>query len=68
MSKQARKQDTRDKIMMGGLVIKAQLEYLHPANKEVLLGLLVDAQQKLQGEEAVQHFERFKQLGKKHFT
>ncbi len=44
-----RKQDTRQKIQLGGLVKKAGL-----ANEKsaVLLGLLLDAAEKLQGEEA----------------
>lgn len=37
----ARKQDTRKKILLGGLVIKAGLDYLHPQDVDVLYGLLL---------------------------
>ena len=37
----ARKQDTRKKIMLGGLIIKAGLDYLHPKDAEVLYGMLL---------------------------
>ncbi len=37
----ARKQDTRKKIMLGGLIIKAGLDYLHPHDAEVLYGMLL---------------------------
>lgn len=36
-----RKQDARRKIMLGGLVIKAGLEFLHPNDTEVLYGMLL---------------------------
>ncbi len=44
-----RKQDTRQKIQLGGLVKKAGLA---DEKSAVLLGLLLDAAEKLQGEEA----------------
>jgi Conjugal transfer protein TraD len=37
-----RKSDTRAKIMMGGLIKKAGLDYLHPDNAEVLYGMLLE--------------------------
>ncbi len=37
----ARKQDARKKIMLGGLIIKAGLDYLHPKDTEVLYGMLL---------------------------
>jgi hypothetical protein len=43
----ARKQDTRDKIMMGGLVAKAGLADLHKTNPEVILGMLIEAKDKM---------------------
>ena len=67
MTKQARKQDTRGKIMMGGLVIKAGLGYLHEEQKDVLLGILVDAREKLAGESQEVSVEHFKALGKQAF-
>lgn len=36
-----RKQDTRKKIMLGGLIIKAGLDYLHPKDVDVLYGMLL---------------------------
>lgn len=36
-----RKQDTKKKIMLGGLIIKAGLDYLHPQDVEVLYGMLL---------------------------
>ena len=36
-----RKQDARKKIMLGGLIIKAGLDYLHPNDAEVLYGMLL---------------------------
>ncbi len=36
-----RKQDTRKKIMLGGLVIKAGLDHLHPKDVDVLYGMLL---------------------------
>lgn len=42
-----RKEDTRRKIELGGLVIKAGLDQ---EDKAVLLGMLIDAFEQLQGE------------------
>ncbi|WP_417904511.1 conjugal transfer protein TraD [Candidatus Tisiphia endosymbiont of Micropterix aruncella] len=36
-----RKQDTRKKIMLGGLIIKAGLDYLHPKDTQALYGMLL---------------------------
>lgn len=48
-----RKQDTRRKIQLGGLIKKAALDQESTA---VLYGLLLEAQEKLQGS----HAERFR--------
>ncbi len=48
MKKLERKQDTRRKIQLGGLIKKAELDEETTA---VLYGLLLDAQEKLQSEQ-----------------
>ena len=47
MSLLERKTDTRNKIMMGGLLKKAGLDDLHKTNKAALLGALIDLKNKL---------------------
>lgn len=57
-----RKLDTRNKIMMGGLIIKAGLDDLHKTNKAALLGILLEAKAKFEStdkktrKEAMQHY------------
>ena len=46
---EARKKDTRDKIALGGLIAKVGLRY---EKRALLLGLLIDARQRLKGDEA----------------
>jgi hypothetical protein len=43
-----RKADTRMKIMMGGLIKKAELDHLHPEKAEVLYGMLLDCKNRLE--------------------
>jgi len=64
MSVVARKEDTRNKIMMGGLIVKAGLYYLHDDNKAVLLGILLDAKEKLSDK---QYMAYVKKLGDEAF-
>ncbi len=45
----ARKKDTREKIELGGLIVKAGLRY---EKRALLLGLLLDAGQRIKGDEA----------------
>ncbi len=45
----ARKKDTREKIELGGLIAKAGLRY---EKRALLLGLLIDAADRLRGNEA----------------
>lgn len=45
---EARKKDTREKIELGGLIVKAGLRY---EKRALLLGLLIDAGQRLRGDE-----------------
>ncbi|APG86750.1 type IV conjugative transfer system coupling protein TraD [Sinorhizobium americanum] len=44
----ARKKDTREKIELGGLIVKAGLRY---EKRALLLGLLIDARRRLKGDE-----------------
>ena len=44
-----RKKDTREKIALGGLIVKAGLRY---ESRALLLGLLIDAKSRLNGNEA----------------
>jgi hypothetical protein len=47
----ARKKDTREKIELGGLIVKAGLRY---ETRALLLGLLIDASHRLKGDDAEQ--------------
>jgi len=57
-----RRADTRRKIMMGGLIKKAGLDYLHPDNAEVLYGMLLENKQQLETNPAT--INKWKELGK----
>jgi hypothetical protein len=57
-----RKKDTRDKIMMGGLIVKAGLSDLHQTNPEVILGILMDARNKICNPS---DFSKWRELGLK---
>ena len=46
---EARKKDAREKIELGGLIVKAGLRY---EKRALLLGVLIEAQKKLKGDEA----------------
>ncbi|QCL98434.1 type IV conjugative transfer system coupling protein TraD [Rhizobium rhizogenes] len=48
MTSDARKKDTREKIELGGLIVKAGLRY---EKRALLLGLLVDGGRRLKGDE-----------------
>lgn len=48
-SAEARKKDTREKIELGGLIVKAGLRY---EKRALLLGLLIDAAGRIQGDDA----------------
>ncbi len=63
-----RKQDTRRKIQMGGLVIKAGLDSLHHEDKAILLGILVDAAEKIGSAERNSYIAHYKELGEKAFA
>lgn len=51
MTADARKKDTREKIELGGLIVKAGLRY---EKRALLLGLLIDASRRLKGNDAEQ--------------
>jgi len=51
MTADARKKDTREKIELGGLIVKAGLRY---EKRALLLGLLIDASRCLKGNDAEQ--------------
>ncbi|MQB27916.1 conjugal transfer protein TraD [Agrobacterium tumefaciens] len=51
MTADARKKDTREKIELGGLIVKAGLRY---EKRALLLGLLIDASRRLKGDDAEQ--------------
>ncbi|MGE3919582.1 MAG: conjugal transfer protein TraD [Gammaproteobacteria bacterium] len=61
----ARKQDTRRKIQLGGLIIKAGLS---EESNAVLLGLLLEAQDKLQSNQAEKIREQWRLQGDIAFT
>lgn len=48
MTSDARKKDTREKIELGGLIVKAGLRY---EKRALLLGLLLDAGRRIKGDE-----------------
>ncbi|WP_430246273.1 type IV conjugative transfer system coupling protein TraD [Neorhizobium sp. DAR64861/K0K2] len=49
MTADARKKDTREKIELGGLIVKAGLRY---EKRALLLGMLIDASRRLKGNDA----------------
>ena len=48
MTSDARRQDTREKIELGGLIVKAGLRY---EKRALLLGMLIDAARRIKGDE-----------------
>jgi len=48
MTSDARRQDTREKIALGGLIVKAGLRY---EKRALLLGALLDAARRIKGDE-----------------
>lgn len=64
MKHKERKLNTRNKIELGGLVIKAKLGYLQEDHKDVLLGALIDVYNKIHDDKSGnQFFNFYKQLG-----
>lgn len=48
MTSDVRKKDTREKIELGGLIVKAGLRY---EKRALLLGLLIDANRRIKGDD-----------------
>ena len=48
MTSDTRKKDTREKIELGGLIVKAGLRY---EKRALLLGMLLDAARRIKGDE-----------------
>jgi hypothetical protein len=61
---QQRKQDTRRKIELGGLIIKAKLDGL---TKAQILGLLVEAESKIKGDLSSPTLQNWHQIGDQSF-
>lgn len=59
----ARKKDTREKIQLGGLIVKAGLRY---EKRALLLGLLIDGASRIAANEAEQ--ERLTAIGAEAFS
>jgi len=60
---EARKKDTREKIELGGLIVKAGLRY---EKRALLLGILIDAAQRIRADGNER--ERMLALGKDAFS
>lgn len=43
-----RKEDTRKKIQLGGLFVKAGLDHMHPSGAYILYGMLLDCKRALE--------------------
>lgn len=57
-----RKEDTRRKIQLGGLLIKAGLDYMHPHDAHTLYGMLLDCKKALLLKPELQ--QRWQEMGK----
>ncbi|MFW8642007.1 conjugal transfer protein TraD [Rhizobium beringeri] len=60
---EARKKDAREKIELGGLIVRAGLRY---EKRALLLGLLIDASARIKADEAER--TRLSELGAKAFA
>jgi hypothetical protein len=56
------KQHTRKKIMLGGLIIKAGLEYLYPQDAQALYGMLLASKAVLVSKPQI--LEQWREIGK----
>ena len=59
-----RRQDAHEKIKLGGLVVKANLR---DESKDVILGILLDASEKITGNEKEKYLEYYRIIGEKEF-
>ena len=57
-----RKLDARKKIMLGGLFVKAELDYMHPHDASTLYGMLLDCKKLLVAKP--QMAVKWKEMGK----
>jgi len=57
-----RKADARRKIQLGGLIVKAGLDYMHPHHAYILYGMLLDCQRTLEIKPEIR--DRWAELGK----
>ena len=57
-----RKLETRKKIQLGGLMVKAGLEDMHPKEAYILYGMLLDCRKVLESRPDIK--EKWAQLGK----
>ena len=57
-----RKADARKKIQLGGLIVKAGLDYMHPQDAYILYGMLLDCKRALEVKPDVKN--RWAELGK----
>jgi hypothetical protein len=57
-----RKEDARKKIQLGGLLVKAGLDHMHPKDAYILYGMLLDCKR------AMQVKQRWGNLGKELLT
>ena len=57
-----RKSDARKKIQLGGLLVKAGLDYMHPQEAYIIYGMLLDCKRVLQTKPEIKN--RWKELGK----
>ncbi len=68
MINKERKIDTRNKIELGGLVIKAKLGYLQEKHKDVILGAMIEAYNKIHDQASgEQYFQFYQKLGEESF-
>jgi hypothetical protein len=61
-----RKEETRKKIQLGGLFVKAGLDHMHPKDAYILYGMLLDCRRVMQSKPEVR--ERWSNLGKELLT
>ena len=47
LSQQARKEDARKKIILGGLFVKAELDHFYSYDQDILYGMLLDAKSRM---------------------
>jgi predicted secreted protein len=57
-----RKSDARKKIMLGGLFVKAEFDYMHPHDASVLYGMLLDCKRALKQKPEL--ILKWKEMGK----